>query len=209
MRGLFLGGVLLFSMGVAAPAATLTVNVRGADGKPVRDAVVTLHLVDRATPAPQPGSGYGVEQKDLQFHPFVLVVPVGAQVAFPNLDAVRHHVYSFSPTKRFELKLYAREQNRTVRFDKAGIVPLGCNIHDQMTAFVDVVDTVWAGKTDASGNVVIGGVPAGQVSVTVWHPYLRAPANSVSRAIAMIGDGARASFAVQLRPPPRVDGAGY
>ena len=75
----------------------------------------------------------------MQFHPFVLIVPVGAKVSFPNLDPTRHHVYSFSPAKQFELKLFARDQSRSVVFDKPGVVALGCNIHDAMTAFI-VVD---------------------------------------------------------------------
>ncbi|MEI9926710.1 MAG: hypothetical protein WDN44_02065 [Sphingomonas sp.] len=86
---------------------------------------MTISLVGRPTPAVQPGGTYTVDQKNIQFHPFVLVVPLNSNVSFPNLDPVRHHVYSFSPAKRFELKLYAREQNRSVRFDKAGVVALG------------------------------------------------------------------------------------
>ena len=94
----------------------------------------------RAARAP-PGRHYYLRQRQHQFHPFVLVVPVGANVSFPNFDPTRHHVYSFSPAKRFELKLFARDQSRSVRFDKPGVVALGCNIHDQMSAFIDVVDT--------------------------------------------------------------------
>ena len=144
--------------------------------------------------------------KDIQFHPFVLVVPTGSQVAFPNLDPVRHQVYSFSAAKRFELKLYAKEQNRSVQFDKPGVVALGCNIHDQMTAFIDVVDTPWAAKTDAQGNVVLNGVPAGTVTVAIWHPYLRAPGNSLSKTVALGAGGVRDSFTVAPRSPPRMGG---
>lgn len=196
-------------LGAAPPPAGVTVSVRQANGRPVADAVVTIHLVGRATPSPQAIGTATVSQQNIQFHPFVLVVPVDTDVAFPNLDSIRHHVYSFSAAKRFELKLYAKEQNRSVRFDRAGIVPLGCNIHDQMTAFIDVVDTPWAAKTDASGNVTIPGLPANaQVSVTVWHPYLRAPGNSVSKAIAT-GSGTRTGFSVELRSPPRAGPSNY
>src|ERR1044072_967346 len=164
---------LALSMGAAPPPLPqgLTVYVRGPGNAPIKDAVVTIHLVGRATPAPQGGGSYSVDQKDIQFHPFVLVVPVGSDVSFPNLDPVRHHVYSFSPAKRFELRLYAKEQNRSVHFDKAGIVALGCNIHDQMTAFIDVVDTIWSVRTDGTGNAVFPSLPAGQVSVEVWPPH--------------------------------------
>jgi plastocyanin len=133
--------LLLLISGVPAAAAELVVTVRQPNGAPVANAVVSLYPGGRPAPLAPPAGVYKVAQKDTQFHPFVLVVPVGATVAFPNYDAFRHHVYSFSPAKRFELKLYAREQNRTVRFDRAGVVPLGCNIHDQMTAFIKVSDT--------------------------------------------------------------------
>jgi plastocyanin len=188
-----------------AIAAELAVEVRTANGAPVRDAVVSLYPGGKPTPPGALRSIYRISQQNIQFSPFVLVVPVGAEVAFPNFDAVRHHVYSFSPAKRFELKLYAREQNRTVRFDKAGVVPLGCNIHDAMSAFVLVADTAFSAKTDGAGRVSFAHVPAGAVVARVWHPHLRAPANRIELrwtvpATGRLGHQVR----VALRPPPPV-----
>lgn len=203
MRTLLLLATSFLAIGAAPvpPAAPgLTVYVRGPGNVPIRDAVVTVHLVGRPTPAPAIGSGYAVDQKDIQFQPFVLVVPRGAEVSFPNRDSVRHHVYSFSEAKRFELKLYAKEQARAVRFDKAGAVALGCNIHDQMSAFIDVVDTAYAVKTDGTGNAVFANLPAGQISIEVWHPYLRAPGNTVRRQIAFGAGRAAETFPLTLRP---------
>jgi plastocyanin len=194
-------------LGAAAtpPPAIVAVGVRTADGKPVANAVVIVRLVGRATPEPRIGTGYAVRQQNIQFNPFLSVVPINADVVFPNLDTVRHQVYSFSPAKRFELKLYAREQNRTIRFDRAGPVSLGCNIHDQMSAFIYVTDSAFTARTDAAGRVVLKGVPAGQVTIAVWHPWLRAPANQVSRQVAL-GNGANETFTVALRPPPAASG---
>jgi len=109
--------------------------------------------------------------------PFVLVIPVGSTVDFTNLDPFRHHVYSFSPAKKFELKLFGQGEKRTVTFDKPGIVALGCNIHDTMQAFIEVVSTAFAAKTGKDGRVVLRGAPDGNARLTVWHPYLRAPGN--------------------------------
>ena len=144
-------------------------SVRTPHGGPVADAVVSVD-------APYSGPikfawPYRMAQQNIRFDPFVLVVPVGADVAFPNLDKVRHHVYSFSPAKTFELKLYGHDETRVVHFDKPGIVQLGCNIHDSMIAFIVVVDTPYAAKTDAQGMAVIHGVPAGAQPVKVWRPY--------------------------------------
>jgi plastocyanin len=195
---------------VPAYAADLDVQVRGADGAPVRDAVVSVHLAGRATPHPHAGGSYVIDQQDIQFHPFVAAVPVGASVTFMNHDPVRHHVYSFSPAKKFELKLASKQQNQSVLFDKPGIVPLGCNIHDRMIAYLDVVDTPWAKTADANGHVVLRDIPAGAITITVWHPYLRAPGNIVSRGAVLSEGTARGEkFAVPMRTPPHDPGTGY
>lgn len=193
-----------------AYAADLDVQVKGSDGAPVPGAVVSVHLVGRATPRPRASGPYMIDQQDIQFHPFVTAVPVGASVMFMNHDPVRHHVYSFSPAKKFELKLASKQQNQSVLFDKPGIVPLGCNIHDRMIAYLDVVDTPWAKTADANGHVVLHDIPAGAITISVWHPYLRAPGNSLSRNATLGDGGTRAEqFAVPLRTPPHDPGSGY
>ena len=139
----------------------------------------------------------------------MLIVPVGGQIAFPNYDSFRHHVYSFSPAKRFELKLYAREQDRTVRFDRAGVVPLGCNIHDQMTAFVKVADTGLVAQSGATGRIIFPNVPAGPLIARLWHPYLRLPGNQAELRWTLPARGTqRHTLTLKLRPPPR-PGAAY
>src|SRR3954451_10127222 len=147
--------IALALAGAVTPLAAAPVNVRVVDasGHPVRDAVVTLYPAGAARPAHAAGR-YAVAQQNLQFRPFVSVVPVGADVSFPNFDPTKHHVYSFSAAKKFELKLFARDQSRTVHFDKPGVVALGCNIHDQMSAFVVVTDSAWTARTSAQGMVV-------------------------------------------------------
>ena len=188
-------------------AAALSVRVVDAKGRPVRDAVVTLRPIGAAAHASPPSGSYSVSQKDLQFHPFVLVVPVGANVSFPNRDATKHHVYSFSQAKRFELKLFARDQSRSVRFDKPGVVPLGCNIHDAMTAFIVVTDSPWTARTNPQGIAQFANAPNAATRMIVWHPYLRAPGNSVGKLVA---PGRRSeSLVVNLRQPPRLVNSDY
>ncbi len=188
--------------GVAMPlvAAPLTVRVVDATGKPVRDAVVILHPDGPAARAPHPSGRYEVSQKNLQFHPFLTVIPVGADVSFPNLDPTKHHVYSFSPAKRFELKLFAKDQSRTVHFDKAGVVALGCNIHDQMGAFIVVTDSVWTARTNAQGVVTFADAPNVHARLSVWHPYMRVAGGELEQAISPQQHSV--TFAVKLRPPP-------
>ena len=196
-------GLILFAAGtfLAAPVAAGVLSVRVVDsaGRPVRDAVVTLHPSSGAR-APKAGGLYVVSQQNLQFHPFLTIVPVGADVSFPNLDNTKHHVYSFSPAKRFELKLFAKDQSRTVHFDKPGVVALGCNIHDQMSAFIVVTDSAWTARTSAQGVAVFNDAPSSPARLTVWHPYLRAPGGSLQQQVA--SNQRSAHFSVRLRPPP-------
>jgi plastocyanin len=197
-------GLLILAAGVsfAAPlaAAPLSVRVVDSSGRPVRDAVVTLYPAGSAARAPRAGGRYVVSQKNIQFHPFLTIVPVGADVSFPNFDPTKHHVYSFSAPKRFELKLFARDQSRTVRFDKPGVVALGCNIHDAMSAFIVVTDSAWTARTNAQGVAAFADAPNAPARLTAWHPYLRAPGGTMQQ---MVGPGQRnASFAIKLRPPP-------
>ena len=196
---------LLFMLAVASvtsplAAAPLSVRVVDPAGRPVRDAVVTLHPSGSAGRPAHVGGRFVVSQKDLQFHPFLTILPVGADVSFPNFDPTKHHVYSFSPAKKFELKLFAKDQSRTVHFDKPGVVALGCNIHDQMSAFIYVTDSAWSAGTNAQGVAAFADAPNGPARMVVWHPYLRAPGGTLQQAVA---SGQRsASVQVRLRPPP-------
>ncbi|MDB5452149.1 MAG: methylamine utilization protein [Caulobacteraceae bacterium] len=193
--------VVVLAFSTVAQAADLTVVVKTPQGRPVADAVVTAYPNAAYDKSRIRFAGpYRVSQHDMTFDPFVLVVPVGAEVSFPNLDRVRHHVYSFSPAKTFELKLYGQDETRTVRMDKAGVVALGCNIHDQMSAFVVVVDTPFAVKTDAKGEAVLRGLPGDQARVQVWHPYAKAKGNAVSQSAAL--SAGPLGVTLDLRPTP-------
>lgn len=172
---------------VAAAAAPVSIAVLGADSRPLSGAVVTVEA--RGAPASTPRGTYAVEQRDIAFRPGILIVPVGATVTFPNRDRVRHHVYSFSKPKRFDLKLYGRQEERSIVFDKPGVVALGCNIHDTMAGVVFVTATPFAEATGADGRVTLAGVPAGEVVIRVWHPSIRAPGNSLSRAATVPAAG--------------------
>lgn len=152
-----------------AQAARLQVVVTGS-GAPAADAVVSLHS-PAAAAATRAGRG-SIDQRESQFVPRVTVVTVGTPVVFPNSDNVRHQVYSFSPAKRFELPLYSGKPAAPVVFNTAGVVELGCNIHDWMLAYVVVVDTPYHAITDARGQGRID-APAGTYTLRVWHPGLK------------------------------------
>jgi plastocyanin len=195
----------------AAHAADVNVQVRTADGQPVANAVVTI------TPTAKGPGGQikfawplRVGQRDLAFDPFVLIVPAGAQVAFPNFDTVRHHVYSFSPAKKFEIQLYGHDETRSVAFPTAGVVAIGCNIHDKMSAFVYVTDTPYAAKTDASGNATIANVPSGAASAQIWHPQAVGADQRVEQSLTVSAQSPTTLTAeLELRAQRRVRHGAY
>ena len=149
-------------------AASLTVQVTDAAGWPSVDAVVYAEAANGQS-LPKQLRGVQIEQSGRKFLPSVTVIQTGTAVSFPNHDSVRHHVYSFSAPKVFELKLYSGAGGDPIVFDKPGSVVVGCNIHDQMAAFIHIVDTPYFGKTDATGKLVIDNIQAGKYQVKVWH----------------------------------------
>jgi len=92
-------------------------------------------------------------------------------VRFPNGDDVRHHVYSFSPAKKFELRLYHGMTAEPVLFDKPGTVVLGCNIHDSMVAYIYVVESDYFAVANAQGNISLT-APAGKYQLQIYHPQM-------------------------------------
>ena len=183
----------------AATPATLRVQVVDERGLPVRDAVVELHASKPPGGAIRFPWKMGMAQKNQTFMPGTLIVARGSTVAFPNLDNVRHSIYSFSKPARFEIELYGRDQTRTHTFNVAGSVKLGCNIHDQMRGYIRVTDTPFAAKTDLNGYVTLSGMAGGAARLTIWHPALRAPGNESASAITITGGAQNHKLKVALR----------
>lgn len=186
----------------AAPADTdVRAVIRDTKGEPVPDAVISLHALDGQPALPAAASEpVEIVQKDQEYTPYVTVVRVGTEVVFPNQDSIQHHIYSLSKAKRFEKPLYAPGSHESVLFDQAGIVTLGCNIHDWMVAYVVVLPTPYFAKTDAAGIAQLH-VPAGRYRIEVWHPRLSAPDVREAR----IGPGAAPlAYTLKLKPDRRI-----
>jgi len=194
-------GLLAAAAACATSAANVTIEVADADGRLLPDAAALLEPVGPKA-AVKPLADVQISQSKRQFAPRVTIVTVGTPVAFPNFDTVRHHVYSFSPAKTFELKLYAGVPNAPVVFDKAGIAVLGCNIHDHMAAWVVVADTPWFARSADGGRARIDSVPPGNYRLRVWHPALGANVDPATSALTVgVIDLARAvKLPVSVQP---------
>lgn len=163
--------VALLGAASLAHAASVNVIVSDAAGNPLADAVVMLEPTGAPLPV-KPMQNAQIAQRDLQFSPAVSVVTVGTSVLFPNQDTVRHHVYSYSAAKTFQIKLYAGVPHTPIVFDRPGVAVLGCNIHDGMIAWVVVTDTPLWGRSAAGGQARVADVPPGSYHLRVWHSSL-------------------------------------
>jgi plastocyanin len=173
----------LWPLAAQAQTAEIAATVADDKGRPLADAVIVAVPSDGSLRAPPPPREAVVDQVDKEFTPKVTAVLVGAAVRFPNNDNVRHQVYSFSPAKRFELPLYAGVPAQPVVFDKAGVVVLGCNIHDWMIGYVYVSESPYFAKTGADGKALLSELPPKEYVVRVWHPQLRAAEESTRKTI--------------------------
>ena len=146
-----------------------------------------------------------IDQQDKQFIPYVTAVQVGTSILFPNKDNIRHHVYSLSSAKKFELPLYKGVPAEPVVFDKEGFVTLGCNIHDWMIAYVAVLGTPHFQVTDREGHALLKNLPPGQYTVEVWQPSLKGAPETFAQHVDVAAGGTKQLlFTLDLKPGFRV-----
>jgi len=170
---------ILVQSGLAQAMADVSaeVNLLQADhsSRPFTDkarVVVWLSSLDNPRPLPRNARNthkYQMVQKNKQFEPALLVVPIGEEVDFPNKDPWFHNVFSLYQGKRFDLGLYQAGTVHSVRFDKPGASYIFCNIHPQMSAVVMAIDSEYYGISDRFGHVSFGDVPPGRYRLHVWY----------------------------------------
>jgi len=176
-----------------APAASLVVTVLKRDGQPLPGAIVTAEPENAAAEPAAPVRAI-MDQVNLAFVPDVLVIPVHSTVQFPNSDAVSHQVYSFSSARRFQLPLYRGKPYPPVQFDQPGVITLGCNIHDNMLAYIVVTAAPRFGRSDQAGSWTATELSTGRYRVRIWHPLLNEPAE-----VQQVVDASAERNSVELR----------
>jgi plastocyanin len=192
----------LLALAFDVSAASLKVSVSSPDGSAVAGAVITVEP-ESAGFAPAAPLQAVMDQMNLAFVPRVLVIPVHSTVQFPNSDAVSHQVYSFSSARQFQLPLYRGKPYPPVRFDQPGVITLGCNIHDNMLAYILVTAAPHFGLANERGEWTADGLADGRYRVRIWHPLLNEPQEPV-RVIDVTAGTAVAEFRLvkPLRPAP-------
>ena len=158
------------------------------------DSVVYMDTIPGKT-FPSPAQHITLDQTGLTFRPHVLVVRQGATVDFLNSDSVSHNVFwtSIGGNKKLahNLGTWPQGETRSFKFDNPGVVPILCNVHPEMSAFLVVSPTPYFAKTDSAGNYKIENVPDGSYTITAWHENLK-PA---SKKVTVSGD-TQADFAL-------------
>jgi len=186
LKQLLTGLILVSSINTLA--ADLSIVMTTKQGSLLRDAVVELTPINKTTSVNPILSNkiISISQKDKTFIPFLSVVPVGTSIDFPNMDKTRHHVYSFSQAKTFQLKLYIGKPETPIIFDTAGVVALGCNIHDFMESYIYVAQGQFARSSNLEGLIKFKNLPKGEYLMEFWHPWQ--DSKEVSKQIVMTSD---------------------
>jgi plastocyanin len=140
---------------------------------------VVVYLEDAPGGEGMPKGPFAIAQHDKTFEPDLIVVPVGASVEFPNKDSFAHNVFSPASGTGFDLGLYKGGSSKSVTFDKAGVVPIFCNIHPQMIAHIVVVPNRFYARPAADGSFHFDGVPPGTYHAIAWFPFGRAERQEV------------------------------
>lgn len=150
-----------------APAKVDVTGVLRVAGRPRRDVAMWLGTTG-APPDPSRATAL-LDQRNMQFTPRVLAVPVGTTVRMPNNDRLLHNVFSFRDGKIFDLGLYPVGTSRAVTFDKPGLSRIFCNIHPNMAAYVVTVDSPHVTVSDAEGRFTLADVAEGPYTYHTWR----------------------------------------
>jgi plastocyanin len=158
---------------VAAQVNVIRQGGAGGKGADTNFANVVVWLVPMGATSPadaaSPATAPQIVQRNKTFEPHILAIQVGSAVQFPNKDPFLHNVFSLFDGKRFDLGFYEAGSSRAVRFDRAGVSFLFCNIHPEMSAIVIAVATPYFDVSDRQGRVTIANVPNGRYRMEVWY----------------------------------------
>jgi plastocyanin len=174
-------GMAAAMLSVSAIAGTVSGKVSGVAGQ----SVVYLEA-PAGTTFPAPEKEAVVDQKEMVFLPAVQMVQQGTTVEFRNSDSVAHNVNwpSIGGNRKLghNLGTWSPGETRSFKFDNPGVVPLLCNVHPEMFAFIVVSPTPYFAMTDKLGAYTINNVPDGSYTVVAWHEGARGPSKQVTVA---------------------------
>ncbi|MFZ5479556.1 MAG: carboxypeptidase regulatory-like domain-containing protein [Myxococcota bacterium] len=161
-------------LALPAHAAEATGEVVGtidvAVAKHKANAIVYVKAGDKGTKSVKT---VGMDQAGMMFVPRVMPIQSGWTVDFTNSDPVGHNVFTMDGEK-YDLGTWPKGQKRSYTFSKQGVYRQLCKVHDDMIAFIVVLDTNRFAVSDKAGAFSLDGLPPGQYTLGVWHEKLGA-----------------------------------
>ena len=113
-----------------------------------------------------------LDQKQCVFTPRVVVVPVGGTVEFLNSDRLLHNIHSRSKGNPSFNRTQPKGRTIPITFTKPEIVRIDCDLHGWMRAWVVVAEHPFYAVTGVNGEFVLGSVPTGTYSLSIWQESL-------------------------------------
>jgi plastocyanin len=165
--------------------------------------VLSLAQLKGAPAAQSSAQHFTILQKEKTFTPHVLAIPVGSLVDFPNADPIFHNAFSSYSGQVFDIGLYSPGSTRSVRFTRAGVVRVFCNIHSSMSAMIVVLATPFFAVTRRDGSFEIPNVPSGEYDLSVLHE------RATETALETLGRKVIVSQEALALPPIAISEAGY
>lgn len=202
-----LPGLIFFGLSSLLSAQELSVLITNDEGEALSDAVVELLLPVELAANYRTPLAHMVDQIDKEFVPHITTIVAGSEINFPNSDSILHHVYSFSPARTFNIPLYGRGENHDYfeSFPTAGIVEIGCNIHDWMLAYIYVGESELMAISGDDGKAVLSKLPSGSFQLRIWHSRLAEPGNVMLSDVTIAsGESQTLSFQVSLQRDRRI-----
>jgi plastocyanin len=182
------------------PAAKTKAEPRNAANHP--PAVIWLLPLDGADPPLDTSRKYTLLQKNKEFSPHLLVVPVGSVVQFPNADPFFHNVFSLFDGRRFDLGLYEAGSTREITFGREGVSYIFCNIHPEMSAVVIALTTPYFAVAEPHGLFHVHDLPPGEYQLQVWMQGADAgDLKGLARRVNVSAGHADLGVIPLLRPP--------
>jgi plastocyanin len=139
----------------------------------LRNAVVIVEGVKRGKAVPASFTNPEIDQKNCEYSPHVMVMPVSAEISVRNSDPVLHNIHFYQQDESlFNIAQPMANQVNKQKLEKAGMVYAECDVHGWMQGHVAVVDSPYYAITDEQGRFNITDLPPGTYKVKIWHEYL-------------------------------------
>ena len=121
-----------------------------------------------------PSTPVAIDQNGCWFRPRVLGIQTNQILQVTNSDPVTHNIHPMAQINReWNHSQGAGDAPLARKFIKPEImIPVKCNIHHWMRAYIGVVDYPFFAVSKQDGSYTIAGLPPGRYTIGLWHERL-------------------------------------